>query len=67
MAPFTESVVEEAAYAWLEAFDYKGYSMTQSLSKVKPELSAATPNYRGVVMEGRFDQPQETTSENNTL
>ena len=52
---FTESVVEEAALAWLESL---GYAVVHG-----PELAAGEagaerldPNYRDVVLEGRLRQ-----------
>jgi type I restriction enzyme R subunit len=55
MSPFTESVVEEAALAWLEG---QGYAVVHGPEIAVGELSAerSDPNYRDVVLERRLRQ-----------
>src|SRR5512146_2549147 len=55
MTPFTESVVEDAALAWLEGL---GYSVLNGPDIAAGELGAerGDPNYRDVVLEGRLRQ-----------
>ncbi|MBI4027124.1 MAG: type I restriction endonuclease subunit R, partial [Verrucomicrobia bacterium] len=55
MAEFTESVVEQAALAWLEAL---GYSVLHGPDIAVGMLGAerSDPNYRDVVLEGRLRQ-----------
>jgi type I restriction enzyme R subunit len=55
MSNFTESVVEEAALAWLESL---GYSVLHGPDIAFGELAAERndPNYRDVVLEGRLWQ-----------
>ncbi len=55
MKTFTESVVEDAALAWLEALGYAvlhGPDMAVGM----PEAERSDPNYRDVVLEGRLRQ-----------
>jgi len=52
---FTESVVEEAALAWLESL---GYAITwgPSIAADEPDAERNDPNYRDVVLERRLRQ-----------
>jgi type I restriction enzyme R subunit len=52
---FTESVVEEAALAWLESL---GYTVLHGPAIAAGELGAerSDPTYRDVVLEGRLRQ-----------
>lgn len=53
MSTFTESVVEEAALAWLEAL---GYTVLHGpiIAAGMPSAERSDPNYRDVVLEGRL-------------
>ena len=55
MSPFTESVVEDAALAWLEAL---GYAVLHGpdIAVGQPAAERTDPNYRDVVLEGRLRQ-----------
>jgi len=55
MSAFTESTVEDAALGWLESL---GYSVLHGPDIATGELNAerSDPNYRDVVLEGRFRQ-----------
>ena len=55
MTAFTESIVEEAALAWLEAL---GYSVLHGpeIAVGEPGAERGDPNYRDVVVEGRLRQ-----------
>src|SRR3990170_1631759 len=55
MSAFTESVVEDAALAWLEAL---GYAVLHGPDIAAGELGAerSDPNYRDVMLEGRLRQ-----------
>lgn len=55
MTSFTESVVEDAALAWLEAL---GYSVLHGpdITADEPGRERGDPNYRDVVLEGRLRQ-----------
>src|SRR5713226_9142589 len=55
MNPFTESVVEEAALAWLETL---GYAVLHGpdIAAGEPRAERSDPNYRDVVLEGRLRQ-----------
>jgi type I restriction enzyme, R subunit len=54
MTAFTESVVEEAALAWLEAL---GYTVLHGLEiAIGEPAERSDPNYRDVVPEGRLRQ-----------
>ena len=52
---FTESVVEEAALAWLESL---GYSVLHGpdITAGEPDAERSDPNYRDVVLERRLRQ-----------
>jgi type I restriction enzyme R subunit len=52
---FTESVVEDASLAWLEAL---GYAVLHGPDIVvgEPGAERSDPNYRDVVLDGRFRQ-----------
>jgi type I restriction enzyme R subunit len=52
---FTESVVEEAALAWLEAL---GYAVLHGpdIAAGEPAAERSDPNYRDVVLEARLRQ-----------
>ena len=52
---FTESIVEDAALAWLKAL---GYAVLYGPDIAAGELAAerSDPNYRDVVLEGRLRQ-----------
>lgn len=52
---FTESIVEDAALAWLEAL---GYSVLHGpeIAALMPSAERIDPNYRDVVLEGRLRQ-----------
>jgi type I restriction enzyme R subunit len=49
---FSESVVEDAALAWLEAL---GYAVRHGpdIAAGEPAVERSEPNYRDVVLEGR--------------
>jgi len=51
MTRFTESVVEEAALAWLEAIDYE---VLESVEIAPGELQAERIDYKQVVLERRL-------------
>jgi type I restriction enzyme R subunit len=53
MTPFTESVVEDAALAWLDAL---GYTVLHgpNIAAGEPGGERSDPNYRDVVLEGRL-------------
>ena len=55
MARFTESVVEDAALAWLEAL---GYAVLHGpdIAAGEPGAERSDPNYRDVVLERRLRQ-----------
>ena len=55
MANFTESIVEEATLAWLEAL---GYSVLTGpdIAAGEPGAESSDPNYRDVVLDGRLRQ-----------
>ena len=55
MSTFTESVVEDAALAWLEAL---GYAVLHGpdIAAGEPGAERGDPNYRDVVLEGRLRQ-----------
>ena len=55
MANFTESIVEEATLAWLEAL---GYSVLNGpdIAAGEPGAESSDPNYRDVVLDGRLHQ-----------
>lgn len=55
MSGFTESVVEEAALAWLEDL---GYAVLHGpdIAAGEPRAERSDPNYRDVVLEGRLRQ-----------
>jgi len=55
MSSFTESVVEDAALAWLEAL---GYAVLHGpdIAVGMPRAERSDPNYRDVVLEGRLRQ-----------
>ena len=55
MTAFTESIVEEAALAWLEAL---GYSVLHgpAIASGEPGAERSDPNYRDVVLDGRLHQ-----------
>ena len=53
MSRFTESVVEDAALAWLEGLGYKvGHGPDIALGE--PDAERTDPDYRDVVLEGRL-------------
>ena len=53
MPQFTESIVEAAALAWLEAL---GYAVLHGpeIADGEPGAERSDPNYRDVVLEGRL-------------
>ena len=55
MTAFTESIVEEAALAWLEAL---GYSVLHgpAIASGEPDAERSDPNYRDVMLDGRLRQ-----------
>src|SRR5713101_451653 len=55
MAYFTESIVEDAALAWLEAL---GYTVLHgpAIAAGEPAAERSDPNYRDVLLEGRLRQ-----------
>lgn len=55
MSSFTESVVEDAALAWLEAL---GYTVLHgpAIAAGEPAAERSDPNYRDVMLEGRLRQ-----------
>jgi type I restriction enzyme R subunit len=55
MAPFTESIVEDAALGWLEAL---GYAVLHgpAIAAGEPAAERSDPNYRDVVLEHRLRQ-----------
>lgn len=55
MSNFTESVVEDAALAWLEAL---GYAVLHGpdIAAGEPGAERSDPNYRDVVLDGRLRQ-----------
>ena len=55
MSGFTESVVEDAALAWLEAL---GYAVLHGpdIAIGEPAAERSDPNYRDVILEGRLRQ-----------
>lgn len=55
MGAFTESVVEDAALAWLEAL---GYTVLHGpdIAAGEPRAERSDPNYRDVILEGRMRQ-----------
>jgi len=55
MTTFTESIVEEAALAWLAALDYTVLH-GPDLAVGMPAAERSDPNYRDVVLEGRLRQ-----------
>ena len=52
---FTESVVEEAALAWLQSLGYAILHGPDTAAGL-PAAERTDPNYRGVILEGRFRQ-----------
>ena len=52
-AAFTESIVEDAALAWLEEL---GYAIVHGpeIAVGEPSAERSDPNYRDVVLEGRL-------------
>jgi type I restriction enzyme R subunit len=54
-AGFTESVVEDAALAWLEALGY-GVLQGPEIAACEPGAERSDPNYRDVLLEGRLRQ-----------
>jgi type I restriction enzyme R subunit len=52
-SPFTESVVEEAGLAWLEALGY-GVLHGPEIAAGEPGAERSDPNYRDVLLEGRL-------------
>ena len=58
MTAFTESVVEEAALAWLEGL---GYSILHgpAIAAGQPDAERSDPGYHDVVLEGRLRQALE--------
>lgn len=55
MASFTESVVEEAALAWLVSLGYTALRGPK-IAVNQPKAERGDPNYRDVVLEGRLCQ-----------
>jgi type I restriction enzyme R subunit len=55
MGQFSESVVEEAALAWLEALGYLVLN-GPAIAAGEPGAERSDPNYRDVVLEGRLRQ-----------
>lgn len=55
MTSFTESVVEEAALAWLKELGYE-VLYGPNIAAGEPEAERNDPNYRDVVLEGRILQ-----------
>jgi type I restriction enzyme R subunit len=55
MTAFTESVVEDAALAWLEALGYAALNGPE-IAADTPAAKRSDPNYRHVVLEGRLRQ-----------
>ena len=55
MTQFTESVVEEAALAWLEGLGYS-FLHGPAIAVGEPGAERADPGYRDVVLEGRLRQ-----------
>lgn len=55
MSSFTESVVEDAALAWLEALDYTVLH-GPAIAAGEPAAERSDPNYRDVMLEGRLRQ-----------
>src|SRR3990172_7743072 len=55
MSSFTESVVEDAALAWLEGLDY-AVLHGPDIAVGMPAAERGDPNYRDVVLEGRLRQ-----------
>ena len=53
--PFTESVVEDDALAWLEGSDYALLN-GPNIAADTPGAERSDPNYRDVVLEGRLGQ-----------
>ena len=51
--PFAESVVEEAALAWLEALGY-GVQHGPDIAVGESAAERSDPNYRDVVLDERF-------------
>ena len=55
MSNFTESVVEDAALAWLEALGY-AVIYGPEIAAGEPAAERSDPNYRDVMLEGRLRQ-----------
>ncbi|TYO98698.1 type I restriction enzyme R subunit [Geothermobacter ehrlichii] len=55
MSHFTESVVEDAALAWLESLGYE-IRHGPEIAVGEPDAERVAPNYRDVVLEGRLRQ-----------
>jgi len=55
VTPFAESVVEDAALAWLEALGYAVHH-GPDIAVGEPAAERTDPNYRDVVLEGRLRQ-----------
>ncbi|MEX0958514.1 MAG: type I restriction endonuclease subunit R [Burkholderiales bacterium] len=55
MSQFTESVVEDAALAWLESLGYQVLH-GPDIAAGEPGAERSDPNYRDVVLEGRLRQ-----------
>src|SRR5437016_13634711 len=53
MSSFTESVVEDAALAWLEGLGYKVLH-GPDIALGEPDAERIDPGYRDVVLEGRL-------------
>ena len=53
MSAFTESIVEDAALAWLEALGYVVLHGPE-IAAGEPGAERSDPNYRDVVLEGRL-------------
>jgi hypothetical protein len=66
MSGFTESVIEQAALAWLEALGYAA-SHGPAISAGEPGAERSDPNYRDVVLEPRLRQAPVITLERDPL
>jgi type I restriction enzyme R subunit len=55
MSPFVESIVEDAALAWLPVPGWK-VAQGPEIAVDMPRAERSDPNYRDVVLEGRLRQ-----------
>ncbi len=62
MANFTESIVEEATLAWLEALGYSVLNGTD-IAAGEPGAESSDPSYRDVELDRRLPSPSPKSRE----